>query len=259
MPSPGLIYSLVMVGGTSSTDPDSIAPRWRADPYNTFVPEFLKAQNWADLNGQPLRMCAYQPCGYPRTGVMPLDAYTRMRAQDSFYCDEILRLIRDFAPRTDDFLIYTGSPTSKADSEWTGREIRDNIAPYAMQGMTSIAFDQSSRLDWDRWSFPLGKCDSAFRDVILEGQHPLDSPWQHFYPNIITADWNPANPGLYAPLQPGDYVLIGNVPDAMKDASRADKTAWKVAQCRKWLPLGVHCIIDADEIAGVAYADLIRE
>lgn len=255
MPDPGRVYALVMVGGTSSTDPDSIAQRWKADPYNTFAPEFIKARAWADLNGQDTRLCLYQPCGYPRTGVMPLDAYTQMLAKDTFYCAEIRRIIRDFAPQCADFLIYTGSPESKAD--WRYNEVRANIAPYAMQGATSIAFDQSADLQSTPWFELFRRADLAFANVALEGQCRANNPWTRgWFRNLVTASWNPSDPSKYLPLVPGDFVLIGNVPESMAGATREDKTKWKLDQCRKWLPLGMHCIIDVDEVQGVEYAAL---
>lgn len=252
----GNLYAFVMIGGTSSTDPDSIAPRWRADPYNTFVPEFIKARSWADLNGQPIYLCLYQPCGYPRTGVMPLDAYMKMRARDAFFADEILRIIRDFAPQCKDFLVYTGSPTCKPDSEWTIRDLRLNIAPYAMQGMTSIAFDQSSKLNVEIWEEVFDRCDVVFQNVLLEGQYPAESAWKLLYHNIITAAWNPSNPSLYAPIGRGDFVLVGNVPPSMADANSAEKRAWKRSVAGRWLKAGVHVVIDIDDLEGATLAEL---
>lgn len=251
----GNVVIYIPIGGTGS-DQFSMANRWRKDPYGTFVREFIKAKNWCDISGVPLRLCLFQPAGYPPSGVMPIDSWANIAAVDQWYCSEIERLIREFSTKCTEFLIYVGS---LAAFDGSMRDLKRSLVPYSMQGYTSIAIDQSAGLTRDSAS-TLARLDGAFWNVLIEGQYKVENDWMRpLYPNLVMARWQPSSPEKYLPLQGGDYVIVTGVPDELSgDKSEAsDKTSWRVAQCRKWLPLGVNCIIGVDELAGQTYTSLV--
>lgn len=255
-----LIHILIMAGGTDDNDPMSLAQRWRDDPYNTFASEFIRAKNWCDFAGQPLAICWYEPCGYPRETIQRFDAARLMMSIYPAYVGEVRRVIRDFAPQCNlPMMVYLGS---LARYNWQTRtDIRQCVEPYMMQGYTSLAIDAMADAPINRNIRPLDGLAHAFNGVYCEGQYRTVNPWMSHagYLNIITGDWRPADPSRYIPMRPGDAVLISTAPPELQGNKATDeqRAAWRRARCGQALRDGLNPIIGASNIVGHTYEQLL--
>jgi len=263
--APGRIIILI-AAGTTGDGVRGFAQRWIDKPFETYWGEVDEAKAWCDASGIAFEHCLYHPGGARPAGspgVMELNQYPLLHATNPTMAETIAAVFRTVAMggRPEDFHgVYLGSPAA---FQWKKiNEIAACFTPYMIAGRSSVVLDQLAGTAQQPFiSTPknaelMRQLWFAFAHVIGEGGIRPDS-WLST-PVLHTADAHEGiyqhRPGLYR--QP-TWVMVKNVPTALASAPPEAKTAWKLDQCRMWLPRGVNVMIEVNHLAGVTYDELI--
>lgn len=267
MTAPGHIIAMIRVG-TSGNGVRGIAPRWVADPANTYADAEASARQWFDANNLPFQHMLYHPAGALPTGVegrMQFDQYPRLYATNPGMAVAIASRFRDIAAagEGEHHSVYLGSLPAYP---WKTRtDIARCVAPYMIARKSTLIIDQLN--GWPERpvnSRVLGELQMAFASVIGEGGFQQADLWMVAagVRTMHLADTHETiygrRPDKYLGLEPGDYIMVSNVPESMREekSTREEKTAWKVAQASQWVQAGVHVVIEINELAGVTYHNL---
>jgi len=262
--APGRIIMLI-AAGTTGTGVRGFAQRWIDDPFVTYWTAAETARQWCIANKIAFEHCLYHPGGAQPTGsrgVMELNQYPLLHETNPTMAEVIAAVFRTLAmtDKPGDFHgVYLGSPAA---FEWrTKQEIADPFLPFVVAGRSSVVLDQlAGTREQPFISTPknaelMRQLGFTFASVIGEGGIGPTS-WLTV-PVLHAADTHEEiyqhRPDMYRSPQ---WVIVKNVPASLKDASPDDKTAWKLDQCRLWLPRGVNVMIEVNHLEGVTYNEL---